>query len=235
VSLQDGEILGFEALARWHHSKHGLIGPSEFIPLAEESGLIVPIGHWALVTACEEALSWPANLWVAVNVSGRQLTQPGFVDEVRAVLTQVGLDPHRLHLEITESVLMDNAEASRDVLDRLRELGIGLSIDDFGTGYSSLAYLRRFPIETLKIDRAFLAKDANTEDSWAIIETIRSLAGILGIGVVVEGVETQEHVDRLRRMGCQAAQGYLIARPIADEEVDRFLTAHGTHLAVSGA
>ncbi len=228
VSLQTGEIQGFEALCRWHHNKHGLIGPAEFIPLAEESGLIVPIGRWALQTACEDALGWTprpgAPHWVAVNVSGRQLSHPSFIDEVREVLTSTGLPPHRLHLEITESVLMENAEASRDILASLRALGVELSIDDFGTGYSSLAYLRRFPIETLKIDRAFLSKEADAEDSWAIIETIRSLATILGIGVVVEGVETSEHAQRLSKMGCQAAQGYLFARPIAAEELDRFVT-----------
>ena len=227
VSLQTGEVLGFEALCRWHHNKHGLIGPDEFIPLAEESALIVPIGRWALYTACEDALIWNrqgyGSQWVAVNVSGRQLTHPSFVDDVRGVLAATGLPPERLHLEITESVLMENAEASREMLEQLRALGVGLSIDDFGTGYSSLAYLRRFPIETLKIDRAFLARDADAEDSWAIIETIRSLADILGIGVVVEGVETVEHALRLRTMGCQRAQGYLFSRPIAAEDVEEFI------------
>ena len=236
ISLQTGEIQGFEALCRWHHNKHGLIGPAEFIPLAEESGLIVPIGRWALQTACEDALHWSGNdgakHWVAVNVSGRQLSHPGYVDEVREVLEQTGLPPARLHLEITESVLMENAEASRDILASLRALGVDLSIDDFGTGYSSLAYLRRFPIETLKIDRAFLAKDADAEDSWAIIETIRSLATILGIGVIVEGVETVEHALRLRKMGCQAAQGYLFARPIAAEEVDRYIVRIGPKVII---
>ena len=221
--------MGFEALCRWSHAKHGIVSPDEFIPLAEESGLIVPIGRWALQTACEDALHWngsgvKSQQWVAVNVSGRQLSHPGYVDEVREVLEQTGLPPSRLHLEITESVLMENAEASRDILASLRALGVELSIDDFGTGYSSLAYLRRFPIETLKIDRAFLSKEADAEDSWAIIETIRSLATILGIGVVVEGVETSEHAQRLSKMGCQAAQGYLFARPIAAEELDRFVT-----------
>jgi len=236
ISLQTGEIQGFEALCRWHHNKHGLIGPAEFIPLAEESGQIVPIGRWALQTACEDALQWSGGVgcqhWVAVNVSGRQLSHPGYVDEVREVLLQTGLPPARLHLEITESVLMENAEASRDILASLRALGVELSIDDFGTGYSSLAYLRRFPIETLKIDRAFLAKDADAEDSWAIIETIRSLATILGIGVIVEGVETVEHALRLRKMGCQAAQGYIFARPIAAEDLDGYLERTGPKVII---
>ncbi|MFO0748047.1 MAG: EAL domain-containing protein [Myxococcota bacterium] len=222
-SLQNGRLLGFEALCRWSHNKHGIIAPTEFIPLAEENGLIHPIGRWALIEACNDAREWPRldtgdaeaeELWVAVNVSGRQLGHPAFIDEVRDILRDTGLPPHRLHLEMTESVLMDNAEESRSVVDALRGLGVALSIDDFGTGYSSLAYLRRFPIETLKIDRAFLSREADAEDSWAIIETIRSLAQILGIGVVVEGVETLEHARRLRALGCQSAQGYLVSRPI---------------------
>jgi diguanylate cyclase (GGDEF)-like protein/PAS domain S-box-containing protein len=233
VDLASLEVVGFEALCRWNHAKHGVIGPNEFIPLAEDSGLIMPIGRWALVTACEEARSWPSRLaakgptnrplWVSVNVSGRQLAQPGFVAEVSEILKESGLAPELLHLEITESVLMENAENSKALLHELRGLGVNLSIDDFGTGYSSLAYLRRFPIETLKIDRAFLAPDADTEDSWAIIETIRSLASILGIGVIVEGVETHEHLSRLTAMGCQAAQGYLLARPIPERALDAYL------------
>ncbi|MCC6621065.1 MAG: EAL domain-containing protein [Deltaproteobacteria bacterium] len=229
VSLDTGRLLGFEALCRWSHAKHGIISPDEFIPLAEESGLIHPIGRWALREAMEDALAWPtidgAPLWVAVNVSGRQLGYPVFVDEVRQLLTRTGLPPSRLHLEITESVLMENAEASREVLERLRGLGVALSIDDFGTGYSSLAYLRKFPIETLKIDRAFLARDADTEDSWAIIKTIRSLAHVLGLGVVVEGVETIEHARRLRDLGCQAAQGYLLSRPIPADDVEAWIAS----------
>jgi len=227
VSLDTGRLLGFEALCRWSHAKHGIISPDEFIPLAEESGLIHPIGRWALREAIRDALAWPVvggdPLWVAVNVSGRQLGYPVFVDEVRQLLAETGLPPSRLHLEITESVLMENAEASREVLERLRGLGVSLSIDDFGTGYSSLAYLRKFPIETLKIDRAFLAPDADAEDSWAIIQTIRSLALVLGLGVIVEGVETLEHAQRLRALGCQAAQGYYFERPLPSEGVDAWL------------
>ncbi len=168
-------------------------------------------------------------------MSGRQLGYPGFVEDVRRMLSETGLPASRLHLEITESVLMENAEASREILASLRALGVELSIDDFGTGYSSLAYLRRFPIETLKIDRAFLAKDADAEDSWAIIRTIRSLAHVLGLGVIVEGVETIEHARRLRDLGCQAAQGYLFARPIAAEEVDRYRRSHRTKVVIEDA
>jgi diguanylate cyclase (GGDEF)-like protein/PAS domain S-box-containing protein len=232
VSLDGGRLIGFEALARWHHTKHGPISPAEFIPLAEESGLILNIGKWALTSACEEAILWPelpggVQPWVAVNVSGRQLMQPGFPDEVAEVLRMTGLAPARLHLEITESVLMENAEFARELLVQLRELGVQLSIDDFGTGYSSLAALRRFPIQTLKIDRAFLAKDANQRESWAIVEAINSLATVLGKEVVVEGVEDVEDAHRLRGIGCHAAQGYLIARPVAFEALGPMMSPAG--------
>lgn len=230
IEIATRRLLGFEALCRWNHTKRGVIGPDEFIPLAEESGLIMPIGRWALSRACEEARHWNERpgqqpLWVAVNVSGRQLSQPGFVDEVRQALEESRLPPALLHLEITESVLMENAEGSRALLNQLKELGIGLSIDDFGTGYSSLAYLRRFPIETLKIDRAFLAGGADTEDSWAIIQMIRALGKTLGLELVVEGVESESHLERLVALGCEAAQGYVISRPLEEGSVMAFIEA----------
>ncbi len=232
VSLVDGRLLGFEALARWQHTKQGPISPAEFIPLAEESGLILNIGKWALMSACEEAALWPAlpsgvEPWVAVNVSGRQLMQPGFADDVAEVLRMTSLAPSRLHLEITESVLMENAEFVRELLMTLRGLGVQLSIDDFGTGYSSLAALRRFPIQTLKIDRAFLAKDANQHESWAIVEAINSLACVLGKEVVVEGVEDADDARRLRQIGCHAGQGYLFARPVAFELLGPMMSPEG--------
>ncbi len=235
VSLDDGHLLGFEALARWHHSKHGPISPAEFIPLAEDSGLIINIGRWALIAACEEAMLWPEigsgrRPWVAVNVSGRQLVQPGFAEEVRDVLRLTGLEAERLHLEITESVLMENAEYAREILFSLRAIGVHLSIDDFGTGYSSLAALRRFPIQTLKVDRAFLAKDANQNESWAIVEAINSLARVLGREVVVEGVEDLEDAIRLRDLGCHAAQGYLFSRPAPYEQLASMMTVSGLAL-----
>lgn len=232
VNLADGHLLGFEALARWNHAKHGAISPVEFIPLAEESGLILNIGRWALLSACEEAVTWQelspgSRPWVAVNVSGRQLMQPGFPDEVRDVLRLTGLEPQRLHLEITESVLMENAEYAREILMALRALGVALSIDDFGTGYSSLAALRRFPIQTLKVDRAFLAKDSNQHESWAIVEAIASLARVLGKEVVVEGVEDIEDARRLYELGCQSAQGFLFARPAPYEQLAALMSASG--------
>ncbi len=226
LSLQTGEVMGFEALCRWHHGKHGMIGPSEFIPIAEDSGLIMPIGRWALQAACEDALTWTRwdhQPWVSVNVSGRQLAQPEFIDDLILTVEKTGLPTARLRLEITESVLMENADWAKTVLERVRALGVGISIDDFGTGYSSLAYLRRFPIQTLKIDRAFLSRDGDAEDSWAIVDAIRSLAKVLGLGVIVEGVETEEHLERLSAMRCEAGQGYLMAHPLPADEVCTFL------------
>ncbi len=218
VKLEDETLKGFEALIRWNHPKKGMVSPGAFIPLAEETGLIVPIGQWVLTRACEALKRMtrsPANahLSVSVNVSGRQLAHPQLVEQVREVLAGTGVDPGKINLEITESVLMDNAEAAVAALNRLRDLGVNLHIDDFGTGYSSLAYLHRFPIDTLKIDRSFISGD-NEEDPWAIVQTIRSLAALLGMTVTAEGVETETHLDKLRELGCDYAQGYLFSRPV---------------------
>jgi len=232
VRLSDGGLLGLEALARWTHTKNGPISPAEFIPLAEDSGLILSIGKWALLSACEEAMTWPplpdgVRPWVAVNVSGRQLMQPGFCEEVLDIIRLTGISPDRLHLEITESVLMENIEFAKEILGDLRKLGVMLAIDDFGTGYSSLAALRRFPIQTLKIDRAFLAKDSNRHESWAIVEAITRLARVLGKEIVIEGVEDDEDARRLRELGCYAAQGYLFARPMPYEQLVSIMSISG--------
>jgi len=228
ISLATGTIRGFEALLRWPHPKRGLVMPSDFIPLAEETGLIVPIGRWVLHAACEQAVAWSdaglGPLTVSVNVSGRQLALPYFVDQVAEVLEVTGLAPERLHLEITESVLMDNAEAVVPKLNALCALGARLDIDDFGTGYSSLAYLHRFPIHVLKIDRSFVMKAGADEDSWAIIETIRSLAALLGVAVTAEGVETAEQLTALRELGCDYAQGYHMSRPVPAQDTLAMIT-----------
>ncbi|MFT7579138.1 MAG: diguanylate cyclase (GGDEF)-like protein/PAS domain S-box-containing protein [Myxococcota bacterium] len=226
IDLKTGRIKGFEALVRWHSGKRGQIMPSDFIPLAEETGLIVPIGRWTLQTACEEAVRWAEDhvdgeqLSVSVNLSGRQLILPYLVDEVREILEATGITPSRLNLEITESVLMENAEAARMRLVALKELGVCLHIDDFGTGYSSLAYLHRFPIDTLKIDRSFISDTDNYEDPWAIVATIQTLASRLGMTVTAEGVEEKVHLDKLRELNCDTAQGYYIARPLDGEHLD---------------
>ena len=228
ISLETGRPTGFEALLRWKHPKRGIVGPMDFIPLAEETGLIVPLGRWVLVAACEEAMRWSAlglgPLRVSVNVSARQLALPFLVDQVSQVLDQTGLPAERLNLEITETVLMDQAETVVAKLRELRRLGVGLHIDDFGTGYSSLAYLHRFPCDTLKIDKSFLlAHPAPDEDPWAIVGTIHKLAKMLGMSVTAEGVERPEHLVRLREIGCDHAQGYLMARPLPAEQISEFL------------
>lgn len=230
ISLATGAIKGFEALLRWNHPKRGLVMPADFIPLAEETGLIVPLGRLTLIAACEEAMRWDrlglGPLEISVNVSARQLALPYLVEQVAEVLAQTGLPAARLQLEITESVLMDRAESVVAKLRELRGLGVGLHIDDFGTGYSSLAYLHRFPCNTLKIDKSFvLGSHTPDEDPWSIIQTIVSLAGLLGMTVTAEGVEEPEHLARLRELGCDHVQGYLISRPVPADRIPGLVTS----------
>ena len=231
IALDSGAVTGFEALIRWNHPKRGLVMPGDFIPLAEETGLIVPLGRWVLVTACEEAVRWEklglGPLQISVNVSARQLALPYLVEQVAQVVEQTGLAPERLNLEITESVLMDQAESVVAKLRELRRLGVGLHIDDFGTGYSSLAYLHRFPCDTLKIDKSFLLSHPTPdEDPWAIIGTIRSLAQLLGMAVTAEGVEQPEHLERLREIGCEHAQGFYMSRPVPADRIPALVTSN---------
>jgi len=227
VSLAEGDTRGFEALVRWNHPERGIVGPYEFIHLAEETGLIFRIGGWTLREAClwlgrrENAL--PAHLTVNVNLSGRQFSQGDLIEEVERVLSETGLAPHRLKLEITESVIMENPEMAVDLLKRLKALGTHLCIDDFGTGYSSLSYLLRFPADTLKIDRSFvigLTKGARERD---IVGAIISLAKSLDMDVVAEGVETIEQRDILRHLGCRYGQGYLFSRPLDQDRARAFV------------
>jgi EAL domain-containing protein (putative c-di-GMP-specific phosphodiesterase class I) len=220
VTGAPGRVVGAEALMRWNHPEHGLLGPYRFIPLAEETGLIVSLGAAALRQACATAAGWSADgsgvaPWVAVNLSARQLTQPDLVDQVRETLEATGLAPSRLCLEITESVLMAEAEASEAVLSALRELGVSLAIDDFGTGYSSLAYLRRYPVDKLKIDRSFIeGLGAGDGDARTIVAAVLGLAHALGLEPVAEGVEDQAQREALGRLGCHVMQGFALGRPV---------------------
>jgi diguanylate cyclase (GGDEF)-like protein len=214
VDLDLGRVAGFEALVRWQHPIRGFLGPGEFIPLAEETGLIVPLGRWVLREAARQAAQWAGAPYLSVNVASAQLEQPGFVDEVQAALTDSGLDPSRLVLEVTESSLVGDFEAER--LQLLRRLGIRLAIDDFGTGYSSLSYLRRFPMDVLKIDRSF-TRDA-CEDS-ALLEAIVAMGESLGLVLIPEGIEEREQADALRALGCRLGQGYLFGRPVPAEDI----------------
>lgn len=225
VNLQTGEPEGFEALARWQHPAKGMIMPVDFIPIAEETGLIVPLGEWVLEEACRftqhlrTTVPARSDLTVSVNLSGRQIVQPNIVTTVAEILERTGLDPGRLVLEITETVAMSDARSAIAVLGRLKGLGVRLSIDDFGTGYSSLSYLQKFPVDFLKIDRSFVESLNATDDSRAIVQAIITLAHSLGLQTIAEGTETPEQVDILLAMGCDKAQGYLYARPQAADSL----------------
>lgn len=231
VSLRTGEITGAEALVRWRHPQHGLVSPAKFIPLAEDTGLILPLGDWVLRQACAQARTWRARgappLQIAVNVSSHQFMEEKLVEKVVAALADSGLEAGHLKLEITESLLMQDVEQNIGTMHALTGLGVQLAIDDFGTGYSSLSYLRRFPISELKIDQAFVRDlNRNAEDT-AITHTIISLARNLGLNVIAEGVETIEQATSLRAAGCDEMQGYYFSRPIAADALCDLLLAHG--------
>jgi diguanylate cyclase (GGDEF)-like protein/PAS domain S-box-containing protein len=231
VSPTNGRIVGFEALARWHHPDRGVVAPAEFIPVAEQSGLIVALGNAVLERACREAAGWNRDrdehnkLRVAVNFSPRQLSHPRAVDSVIETLERTGLDATLLCVEITESALVDDAAATLGTLTALKELGVQLALDDFGTGYSSLTYVRRFPIDTLKIDRSFVDGIVGSTEDEAIVTAVLSMGRALGVHVVAEGVETEEQATRLRTLGCKLAQGYLFSRPVAPDAVRGLLAA----------
>jgi diguanylate cyclase (GGDEF)-like protein len=229
VKLETGNITGLEALVRWQHPKRGLVTPTEFIPLAEETGLIMPIGLWVLEEACRQMHVWQQHssanrlLSISVNLSGRQLAQPDLIEQIQEILQRIGLDPRCLKLEITESVVMENAEATISKLRQLRALGVELSIDDFGTGYSSLSYLHRFPVTTLKIDQSFVSKMHLSTENVEIARTITTLAHNLGMDVVAEGIETEEQVEQLTALRCEYGQGYLFSKPLSGEHIDVLL------------
>ena len=211
-------VLGFEALIRWHHPERGLVSPGDFIPIAEETGLIAPIGAWALRQACRDAMAWPADTRIAVNVSSVQFKTTDVARDVRAALDEAGLPPHRLELEITESTLMEQGDATVGVLRELRDLGVSISMDDFGTGYSSLSYLRRFPLSKIKIDRSFVMDLGSSTNVEVIIKSIIDIARTLDMTTTAEGIETAEQLELLGALGCDMGQGYYFSkpRPLAD-------------------
>src|SRR5260370_14246527 len=217
-------VVGFEALVGWNHSLRGMIAPLNFIPLAEETGLIVPLGDWVLRRACADGACWSQEVDVAVNLSPVQFKNPSLVSSVKAALQGSGLPAHRLELEITESVLLQNSEATLAVLHELRAFGVRISLDDFGTGYSSLSYLRSFPFDKIKIDRSFVSELATRDHSMAIVRALTGLGKSLGIVTTAEGVETDAQFDLLRQEGCTQAQGYLFSRPRPAAEVENMLT-----------
>jgi diguanylate cyclase (GGDEF)-like protein len=225
VSLDDRRITCCEALIRWRHPERGLISPGEFIPIAEEIGLIVPLGEWVLRQACADAMGWPADVKVAVNLSPIQVMNQNLVAVVVGALAAAGLSANRLELEITESVLMQNSETTLATLHRLRELGVKISMDDFGTGYSSLSYLRSFPFDKIKIDRCFISGLASGDDSVAIVLAIAGLAKHLGIATTAEGVETRQQLQQVKALGCSEMQGFVFSPPRRIEEVTQMLRA----------
>jgi diguanylate cyclase (GGDEF)-like protein len=228
VSLTTGQITGAEALVRWQHPQRGLIAPASFIPLAEETGLIIGIGEWVLRTACRQAKSWQQTrglpeLEIGVNLSSKQFQLPGLVGLVGSVLSETGLSPRCLRLEVTESLLMSREPHIEDAMTGLRAMGVRIDLDDFGTGYSSLSYLHQFPIDTLKIDRSFIQRMGETEEGLEIVHTILALAKSLDMEVVAEGVETEHQLRTLRQMQCAYAQGYHLSRPLEDVKFDALL------------
>ena len=212
-------MVGVEALVRWKNAKRGLVGPQEFIPLAEETGLIVPLGQWILQQACRDAAGWPSHLTVAVNLSPVQFRSGDLVDRVKQALAVSGLPPQRLELEITESVLLGNNVENLEVLHRMRNLGIAIVLDDFGTGYSSMSYLLSFPFDKIKIDRKFVSEVARRNDCAAIVNAVTGLARSLDIATTAEGIETPEQLVLLRAAGCTYAQGYLFGTPRPKSEL----------------
>jgi diguanylate cyclase (GGDEF)-like protein/PAS domain S-box-containing protein len=233
VNLQNEQICAFEALIRWNHPERGMIPPLEFIPLAEETGLIVPMGEWVLRQACAEAATWPPGIRVAVNVSPAQFRKPGLAEIVASALASSGLEPARLEVEITESVLLLNNDSTLVTLHQLRALGVRISMDDFGTGYSSLSYLRSFPFDKIKIDGSFVQGLSSSEDSMAIVRAVAGLGSSLRVVTTAEGIETPEELDHLRREGCVEGQGYLFGKPQPAREARALLAKQAATKAVA--
>ncbi len=232
VTLETGEITGFESLLRWQHPTRGLLSPEKFITLAEDTGLIRELGWWGLSEACRRLKEWKANLspdrdlFMSVNLSIKQFVQPKLVENIDAMLTELGLSPTALKLEITESTVMEDPAAAVAMLQQLKDLGIRLAIDDFGTGYSSLSYLHRFPLDMLKIDRSFISGAAEGLNGMEIARTVMPLAKNLCLDVVAEGVETAEQVRELKKLNCKYAQGFYFSKPLSPEEAEALMTEH---------
>jgi predicted signal transduction protein with EAL and GGDEF domain len=219
VDLRAGAMTGVEALLRWRHPQRGLVSPAQFIPLAEEIGLIVPIGEWVLREACRTVASWPGDLRAAVNLSAVQFKSRNFVAVVEQALHDAGLPPDRLELEITETVMLNDTDTTVATLNQLRNLGVRIAMDDFGTGYSSLSYLRRFPFDRIKIDQSFVRDMPSKPDCSAIVRAVASLGRELGMATTAEGVETWEQLDLLVSAGCSEIQGYLFSPAVTGDAV----------------
>jgi EAL domain-containing protein (putative c-di-GMP-specific phosphodiesterase class I) len=229
VDIKTGEVWGSEALVRWKHPKRGLLNPSQFVPVAEETGLIVPLGESVLEEACRQAVQWKRELTevnplvVCVNLSARQLRHYNLAETVKEVLQRTGLDGDCLSLDITETLYITALEGNTPALDDLRRMGVRISIDDFGIGYSSLSYLKRLPADTLKIDKSFVAGLGEDVEDTAIVRMLVDLAHTLGMKIVAEGVESEEQAELLKEMGCDLGQGYYFAKPLPPETASEFL------------
>lgn len=229
ILLEGGRIVGFETLLRWDRPGHGLVSPRSFIPVAEETGLIVPIGRWVLREACRKAREWQVRypqehpLVVSVNLSAKQFQQPDLTEAILWTLAETGLEPQCLQLEVTESVVMRDVRRAAGVLRELKKAGVRLAIDDFGTGYSSMNVFKHFPVDDLKIDRSFLDEISGDVEPTAMLQMMVDLAHALGMRAVGEGVENAEQLEQLREMGCDKAQGYYIAKPLPEEAMSRLL------------
>lgn len=239
VGLTSGEIQGFEALVRWRHPERGPVSPEDFIPVAEEMGLIVPIGQWVFREACRQLKTWQrqnllqGSMYICINLSVKQFSQPDLIDQIDQVLQETGLEGCHLKLEITESAIMNNSTSASEILEQLSDRNIQLSIDDFGTGYSSLSYLHHFPVNTLKIDRSFINSMAQTHKTPAIVQAIITLAHNLGMDVVAEGIETAEQQQRLKDLACNCGQGDLFSRPVDPQAVVEMLNHQSPFLLSS--
>jgi EAL domain-containing protein (putative c-di-GMP-specific phosphodiesterase class I) len=231
VSLRTGKISGFEALVRWQHPTRGLVSPEEFIPLAEETGVIFALGTWAFKEACRQMHSWQQQFattppcFISINLAVKQLEQPDLVAQFDRILRETGLSPQSVKLEITESSLMDKTSTTAAVITQVRDLGLHVCLDDFGTGYSCMSYLHSFPIDTLKIDRAFVSRMCTDTQSAAIVRTIMTLAHHLGMDVVAEGIEFPQQFLDLKALGCEYAQGHFVAAPLDSQAVEALLAA----------
>jgi predicted signal transduction protein with EAL and GGDEF domain len=231
VNLRDGVVSGFEALIRWSHPTRGLVPPDEFIPLAEESGLIVAIGEFVLREACKTAMTWPNETRIAVNVSPVQLRSPHLLVAIEEALQITGLSPQRLELEVTETAILHDTESNLSVLTALHDLGLSIALDDFGTGYSSLSYLSRFPFDRLKIDQSFVGQMGWRDDCLAIVRAICSLARRLDLTTTAEGVETEAQLATVAAAGCVEVQGYLFSRPVSTDAIPALLVQLETKIA----
>jgi EAL domain-containing protein (putative c-di-GMP-specific phosphodiesterase class I) len=237
VDLDSGTIIGVEALVRWRHPDRGPIPPAQLISIAEECGLIVPIGQWVLREACRQARSWELAglppMCMAVNISSVELRARGFVSNVRAVLAETALDPRHLELELTETVLMEDSKSAAEVLAELKEIGVRLALDDFGTGYSSLSYLKRFPIDTLKIDQSFVRDLTTDQEDAGIVAAVIGMGKSLHMRVIAEGVETREQLEFLQEHGCPHGQGFYFGRPVSASEFGQVLERHQSETAIA--